>query len=115
MKPLDAREWLEQRRVQGCDYASELLAILDALPDLEAEAEEFRDIRDNAPKEIRQSVDLWRVTEWIGDRLAVLGEVEDALAEHAADFTAGNGKPFDSAADKLQCMLNSPRWQQYDL
>lgn len=115
MKPLNVREWLEQRRAQGCDFASELLVIVDDLPDLQERAGLFDELAERIPEEVKKSPDLWRWFEWVTDRLAILEEVETALERYAADFSAGNGIPFVDAADKLQTMLASPRWQQYDL
>jgi hypothetical protein len=45
----------------------------------------------------------------------MLKEIEGLVADYGEGFTAPNGTPFDDVADKLEAMLESDRWQRYDL
>ncbi len=41
MKPLNVREWLQARRLEGCEYADQLLDLVEVL-----ERENLLDVRD---------------------------------------------------------------------
>lgn len=115
MKPLNAREWLEAERLAGNPWALDLIELIDG--ELAAGENEtaLGELRDKAPKEIKESPDLWRLVEWIGDRLALLEEVEALVAERCEGVTFENGsKPVD-VAETLTAAFDSERWQDYDL
>lgn len=111
MSPLDAREWLEAERLAGNPFAPDLLNLLDDEPAAIECGKAISEIQDQAPKEIRESPDLWHLVEWISDRLALLAEVEEVTAEHSEGVEWPNG----DVADQLRAMFESPRWLTYDL
>jgi len=115
MKPLNVAEWLEAERIAGNDYAGELLELVHGEEEAGENASALDDLRDKVPADIVKSGDLWRLVEWISDRLDMLKEIEGLVADYGDGFTAPNGTPFDDAADKLEAMLESDRWQRYDL
>jgi hypothetical protein len=115
VKPLNAEEWLEAERIAGNGYAGELLELVHGEGEACENASALDDLRRFAPDDIAGSADLWRLVEWITDRLRVLDEIDDHLAFYGDGFTAPNGTPFDDVADKLEAMLESDRWQRYDL
>lgn len=112
MSPLDAREWLEAERLAGNPYAGDLIDLLDNEPAAIECGEAITEIKNQAPKEIRESPDLWRLVEWITDRLALLGEVEEVTAEHSEGLEWSDKV---DVAERLRAMLESPRWLTYDL
>lgn len=115
MKPLNAREWLEAQHLAGNPWALELIELIDGEDAALECANVVADLKDKAPKEIKESPDLWRLVEWIGDRLALLEEVEALVAERCEGVTFENGsKPVD-VAETLTAAFDSERWQDYDL
>jgi hypothetical protein len=115
VKPLNAVEWLEAERIAGNDYVGELLELVHGEEEAGENASALDDLRKLAPDNIAGSADLWRLVEWISARLRVLDAIDDHLALYGVGFTAPNGTPFDDVADKLEAMLESDRWQRYDL
>jgi hypothetical protein len=115
MKPLNVAEWLEAGRIAGNDYADELLELVHGEEEARENAGALDDLRDKVPNDIAKGDDLWRLVEWISDRLDMLEEIEGLVADYGEGFTAPNGSPFDEVADKLEAMLESDRWQRYDL
>lgn len=115
MKPLDAREWLQFHRLTGCEFAGELLDLMDGEQEAEAKAEVLSDIGKHAPENIRNSSEHWRLAEWISDRFALLDELEKVIAENSEGITWPNGtKPHDPD-DILKAMFTSSHWSKYDL
>lgn len=115
MKPLNAREWLEAERLAGNPWAADLIDLIDGEDEANENANALDDLRKRAPKEIKESPDLWRLVEWIGDRLALLEEVEALAAERCEGVTFANGsKPVD-VAETLTAAFDSDRWLMYDL
>ncbi len=115
MKPLNAREWMEAEHLAGNPWALELIELIDGEDAALECANVVADLKDKAPKEIKESPDLWRLVEWIGDRLALLEEVEALAAERCKGVTFANGsKPVD-VAETLTAAFDSDRWLMYDL
>lgn len=115
MTPLDAREWLEAERIAGNPFAGELLEMVACEPETIENAEAIRDLAALAPEPLKGSPDRWRLVEWITDRLRLLDDVETLLQDYASDVMAPNGMPHKDAADWLEAVFQSPRWQQFDL
>ena len=118
MTPLDAREWLEAQHLAGNPFALELLELLELLDEqdhLRDCENAVDDLKKKAPKEIRESPDLWRLVEWFEDREALLAEVEEVTAEHSEGVDWPNGTKPGDVAEQLRTMFMSPRWLQYDL
>lgn len=122
MKPLNAREWLEAERLAGNPWAADLIDLIDGEDEANENANVLDDLRKRAPKEIARKPgriveygELWRLVEWITDRLALLEEVEALVAERCEGVTFENGsKPVD-VAETLTAAFDSERWQDYDL
>lgn len=83
MQPLNAREWLEAQHLAGVPWAAELIELVDSESAALECASAIIDLKRIAPKEIRESPDLWRLVEWFGDREGLLAEVEEVVAEHS--------------------------------
>lgn len=115
MTPLNAREWLEAQHLAGNPFALELLELLGAESYYQECVNMVIDLRDKAPKEIRESPDLWRLVEWFGDREALLAEVEEVTAVHSEGVDWPDGTKPGDVADQLRAMFMSPRWLEYDL
>lgn len=115
MTPLDVREWLEAERLAGNPFAGELLELVACEPEANENADAIGDLVKLAPEPIQSAVDRWRLVEWITDRLRLLDDVETLLQDHASDVMAPNGMPHKDAADWLEAVFQSPRWQQFDL
>lgn len=114
MRHLDAQEWLEAQRIAGNPFAGELLDLVAAEPDAIDARDALGDLARLVPEEFMQG-DRWRLVEWITDRLRVLDDVEDLLRVHAAEVKPANGFPISDAADHLELVFNSSRWQTFDL
>lgn len=114
MTPLDAREWLQAERLTGNPFALDLLDLVEGAED---RMEIFEEISVRVLESVREAskkpCQLYRIDEWIGDRLALLEDIEDIL--DGQEFVSGNGTPYSDPAEKLRDMLCSPRWQQFDL
>lgn len=115
MRYLDAREWLEACRLIGCEFAPELLDLLDGEQGAIDNAAAIDDVKTRVPKEIKESPELWRTVEWINDRLDMLEEVEKVIALHADGIKWPNGSEPDGADDKLRAAFASGRWLEHDL
>lgn len=117
MSPLDAREWLQAERLTGNPFALDLLDLVEGAEDAEERLGLFEEISERVPENVREAskkpCKLYLIDEWIGDRLALLEELEEILDKQ--EFESGNGTPYSDPAEKLRDMLCSPRWQQYDL
>lgn len=114
MRHLDAQEWLEAQRLAGNDFAGELLDLVAAEPDAIDARDALADLAKLAPDDVAKG-DRWRLVEWITDRLRVLDDIAELLRNHASDVRAPNGLPHKDAADWLEEVFQSPRWQQFDL
>jgi len=115
MKPLNAREWLEAQHLAGNPWALDLIELIDSEDAARECADAINDLKDKAPNKIKESPDLWRLVEWIGDRLALLNEVEALAAERCEGVASANGsKPLD-VAEILTAAFDCDRWQEYDL
>jgi hypothetical protein len=120
-KPLSAREWLEAQRLAGCEWAPELLNLLDEQEELHAYASAIEGITyvanrsrnwdhpqicDDDPAEVEREV---------CERLDLLQDLERLIDEASAGMTFPNGTCLANAADKLEAMFDSPRWLEHDL
>jgi hypothetical protein len=81
-KHLNAREWLEAERIDGNEFAQELLDLLDGQPDVEANTEILEDIGKAMPDPVAACAFLtggehWRFAEAVRHRLHLLAEIED--------------------------------------
>lgn len=116
LKPLDAREWLEAERIAGNDFAGELIELVESEPYHIECASLLDELSEKAPEELRNlpEGELWRLVKWATDRLAILAELEAIVKEFGEGVTAENGTPLEPD-EKLRVMLESPRWQRYDL
>jgi hypothetical protein len=122
---LSAREWLEDQRLAGCEWAPELLNLLDAQNELHAYASAIEGITyvanrsrnrdrpkicDDDPAEVEREVCR---------RLNLLQDLEHLIDEVSADIAFPNGTCLSDAADKLEAMLeailDSPHGLTYDL
>lgn len=94
IKPLDAKEWLEQQRLAGCDFADELLILWDSQEEAEENESWLEEIEGFVhPMERRDLAD------WIGDKLGLLdtlaytlktqgyeGDADDAIKDVLYDL-----------------------------
>jgi len=110
---LNVTEWLEARRLRGCEWAPELLELLDAQDDAEANAGAIEDITylspwvDASPAEI---------AEWVQGEIHLLDEIREIVEEHCQDVRHTNGTELIDIADKLRAAFESGRWSlEYDL
>lgn len=120
MQPLNAREWLENLRlVSDCRFIPELLDMLDGEGEFSDMATALEDIYRKAPDIVNGSkLELHqhqRIAEWACDRLDLLESLEEIIDEFSDGFTCANGtRPVDPD-DLLRAMLESSRWQKFDL
>ena len=120
-KHLNAREWLEaQRLVSDCEFIPELLDLVDGIGEQETMAAALEDIHCKAPYLVNGSKleisDYARIADWVCSRLDLLDSLESIIndASEGMDLEQYHPAPVD-ADDKLQAMLDSPRWLDYDL
>jgi predicted transcriptional regulator len=113
---LDAREFLEARRLEGCEWAPELLDMLDdreRLTWLEGLAEGVGRL---VPADRRKPIcerGFERLEEALQERVHLLEAVTEVFEEFAEGFEFD---PRDiELDDKLRAMFESSRWQKYDL
>jgi hypothetical protein len=115
MIPLNVREWLQARRIEGCEYADQLLDLVEGEDEAEENGAALADLWKLAPDKVQKSKDQWRLAEFVRDELALLNEVRDIAEEFGEGVTWSNGKPVDDVADKLRLMFESGRWLEHDL
>jgi hypothetical protein len=119
-KHLNAREWLESLRlVSDCEFIPELIDLLDGIGDRESMAVALEDIHCKAPYLVNGSklepTDYGRISNWVCDRLDLLDSLETIIDEASAGMAWVDPWTCIDADDKLQAMLDSPRWLDYDL
>lgn len=116
MKFLDLREFAEHMRItgdsQGCDFADEILSLLD----IEAEvAEPFYTLCDNLD---HYAPDLKgkpeKQLEWIGDRSHLLDELKEKFEQHG--YTEGDvddrlAEVLDTLATAEDTLRKRGHWQ----
>jgi hypothetical protein len=114
---LNAREWLESQRLQGCLWAPELLDLIDGQEKADLNAMALEWIGDAIKRDPDFLTERERMAfeEAVTDRLHLLESLEEVLAEFSEGFTCANGtRPVDPD-DLLREMFKSSRWQKYDL
>jgi len=108
MQPLTLEEFAQNLRVSGdyreMEFADEILMLLD----IEAEvAEPYSDLcaelEHHAPDKLKD--EPAKMVEWLGDRSAMLEEIEKQLSDEGLDVGA-NGLPID-AADAVKELLGT--------
>ena len=106
---------MEAERLADNPWAADLIELIDG--ELAAGENEtaLGELRDKAPEAIKKSPDLWRLVEWIVDRLALLEEVETLVAERCEGVTFANDSTPADVAETLTAAFDSDRWQDYDL
>lgn len=115
LEPSNAVEWLQAERLTGNVWANNLLDLLAGEDAAQECANVISDLKDKVPDEISGSPDLWRIVEWIGDRLAEFDEIKTIADDFGPNVAWPNGtKPTDTA-DKLRAMFESGHWQMHDL
>jgi hypothetical protein len=120
MQPLNAREWLESLRlVSDCRFIPELLDLVDGIGEQEEMSVALEDIHRKAPDIVNGSKlelhEHQRIADWACGRLDLLESLEEVIDEFADGFTCENGtRPVDPD-DLLRAMLESSRWQKFDL
>lgn len=116
---LNAREWLESQRIAGCEWAPELLDMLEDVEDLQIRSAALEDIADRMPAVVRALLskgEAARFAERVCDALDILEAVEEVGKEYLFEFvTYPNGAPIGDIADKLRAAFDSARWLTYDL
>ena len=115
MKPLNVREWLQARRLECCEYADQLLDLVEGEDEAEENGAALSDLWKLAPDKVQKSKDQWRLVEFVRDELALLDEVRNIAEEFGEDIKWPNGKPVHDVADKLRLMFESGRWLEHDL
>ena len=119
MQPLNAREWLESLRlVSDCRFIPELLDLIDGNEQEEMGAA-LEDIHYKAPDIVNGSKlelhEHQQIADWACGRIDLLESLEEVIDEFADGFTCANGtRPVDPD-DLLRAMLESSRWQKFDL
>lgn len=83
MRPLNAREFAEQLRLEGNEFADEILDLIDIEEEVaEPYSELCGDIEHYAPDKLKNTHNEHaRTVEWLGDRSALLTEIEDQLRD----------------------------------
>lgn len=114
MTPLDVREWLEAEWLAGNPFAGELLELVACEPEANENAEAIGDLVRLAPEPIQSAIDRWRLVEWIGDRLALLEEVEALVTERCEGVTFANGSKPADVAETLTAAFDSDRLRLLD-
>lgn len=116
---LSAREWLESQRLAGCEWAPELLDLLDGTGEQEEMASALEDIHCKAPYLVNGSKlelrEHGRIADWACERLDLLESLEEIIAENLEGMTWPNGTAPVDVDDKLRAAFESDRWQKYDL
>jgi hypothetical protein len=77
----------------------------------------FNALDRHLPSKLKEVVrlDRWRQVEHIVDRLDLLDEIEMMIHAASDGMTWPNGTEPVDAKDRLEAMLDSPRWLDYDL
>lgn len=78
MQLLNVYEWLLDQRLQGQEFADELLDLLDMEGEYSENTEVWDDLHKAVPFEC-ETGDKWRAIEWMNDRLTLLDRMENAL------------------------------------
>lgn len=119
LKPLDAREWLESHRLAGCEFAEELLDLLDGTGERDEMAGALEDIHWKAPDIVNGSKlelhEHQRIADWACGRLDLLESLEEIILENIEGTSWPNGTEPVDIDDKLRAAFESPRWLTYDL
>jgi hypothetical protein len=116
---LNAREWLEAQRLAGCEWAPELLDLLDEQNERDAEREalESIDYALNGPHPAynRRELNPEAIEREACRRLNLLESLEEIISDHLADMEWPNGKEPVNLDDKLRAAFESGHWLTYDL
>lgn len=119
MQHLNAREWLESLRLEGNEWAPELIDLVDGLGEREEMTVALEDIHRKAPYVVNGSKlelhDHTRIADWACGRLDLLESLEEIILEHSDGIAWPNGTEPVDIDDKLKAMFASPRWLTYDL
>lgn len=115
LKPSNVVEWLQAERLTGNIWANYLLDLLDGEAAAEECANAINDLNNAVPDEISKSPDLWRLVEWITERLHELDEIKTIADDFGPNVAWPNGSKPTDTADKLRAMFESGHWQMYDL
>lgn len=112
MQPLDVREWLQARRLAGCDYADHLLDLVEG----EDEADENAAMLEDLAKLMPEGSKVADVLEYVEALQAQLEQIEELLEEYGQDFVKWpNGRKIKGPGERLRAMFESGRWLEYDL
>lgn len=118
-KHLNAREWLESQRLAGCEWAPELIDLVEGVERLQTCSDALDDIAGRMSATDRALLgegETARFAERVCDALDLLDAVEEIGKEYLSDLTTHpNGAPFGDITDKLRYAFDSDRWLTYDL
>lgn len=104
MKFLNALEFAQYLRMEGNEWADEIINALE-FEQNSRHSEIVDDIRYHAPDHLKE--DTVRSVEWLGDRSNLLDELQDTL-----DKNGFEGVDIDDALEEL---LKRPKPLEYDL
>lgn len=111
MTPLDAREFLDSLRMQGNEFADELLEAFDIMDSGEYDnmRNAFDDLRKLCPSE---PVDPWRIVEWLIDQLDQLNSIRDILGNPSGDLDDRVRDLFDTLGCAEECLQDRGHWPE---
>lgn len=117
MIPETLKEFAEHLRVTGnwreVEFANEILELVHLEEEVaEPYAELVGDVEHLAPDNLKDKPA--KVVEWLGDRSAVLAEIEKHLSEAGLDVGA-NGLPIDADDAVKDLIATLPEPLEYDL
>lgn len=106
MRPLNLREFATQLRMEGNPFADEILDLLDIQADV---AEPYSELCDDLEHYAKGRGAPGKQLEWLGDRAALLADIEKQLREAGLDGDA------DDEIRELIANRPEPAPQEYDL
>lgn len=90
MRPLNAREFAEQLRLEGCEFADEILELCDLNDDDDADDLYFKLVDDLDYYAPALRGDPQEQLEWLGDRSNLLVDIENQLKQAGLTGNADN-------------------------
>jgi len=116
---LNVREWLEKQHLDGCEFAPELLDLLDGIGEQEAMGSALEDIHHFAPDIVNGSKlkfhEHQQIADWACGRLELLDSIESLIDDNSEGVTWPNGtKPVD-LDDRLEAIFEARPQMIFDL
>lgn len=107
MRPLNAREFAEQLRLEGHPFADEVMDALDS----EATVDAYNELTDDLDHYAKSKGTPARQLEWIGDRSKLLAEIETALGDaNRVRDVDDEIKDMLTTLEQAEALLMQSRW-----